>query len=329
MILMLLKKAIFLSAVAFAAIGSSAQVYTDANNNTGVGTTSPWDKFHVNGLILAQKTGADMDNGNIMLYNGTAPTNNTGEYRAELYLSNTNGQLTFRNVTGKGYQFVTASASGPILNILDNGNVGIGTTNPAYKLDVAGLTRITTLVVDQGSASYSGDVRFSQNGTLRGRFLTGQTATNGDLSYETFNSTGNFVGTPFFIQNSSGNVGIGTTTPQAKLAVNGDIYSKKVKVTQTGWPDYVFSNSYKLPSLKYVESFIKKHKHLPEVPSAKEVQEEGLNLGDNQALLLQKIEELTLYAIEQNRKIEILTTQFKEQSKKISALQESLEPSKK
>lgn len=172
-------------------------------------------------------------------------------------------------------------------------------------------TTVTTLIADQGSTIYSGDVRFAQNNVLRGRFLTGQTGTNGDLYYETFNATGNYIGAPFFIQNSNGNVGIGTITPQAKLAVNGDIFSKKVKVTQSGWPDYVFSTSYRLLTLKQVENFIKQHKHLPDVPSAKEVDDDGLNLGDNQAILLKKIEELTLYAIEQNKRIENLERMIK------------------
>jgi hypothetical protein len=149
------------------------------------------------------------------------------------------------------------------------------------------------------------------------------------------------------VMNSSGGMGIGTSTPNsnAKLDVNGNIFSsgiiaigttdlvkigsyslavngdaifKKVKVQlYSSWPDYVFHKNYPLRPLNEVEKFIRENNHLPEVPSAGEVEKEGLDIGDNQALLLKKIEELTLYVIEQNKKIE-------KQGKKIEELQEQM-----
>ncbi|MFL9485769.1 hypothetical protein ACI6Q2_23525, partial [Chitinophagaceae bacterium LWZ2-11] len=100
-----------------------------------------------------------------------------------------------------------------------------------------------------------------------------------------------------------GNVGIGTTnTGSNKLAVEGTIGARKLKITQiTPWPDYVFDSSYVLTPLAQVEQFIKDNKHLPDVPSAKEVTDKGLDVGDNQAMLLKKIEELTLYMIEMKK----------------------------
>jgi hypothetical protein len=137
----------------------------------------------------------------------------------------------------------------------------------------------------------------------------------------------------FFVSNflvtGTGKVGIGTTTPQATLAVNGDIYCKKIKVTTTGWPDYVFQQNYHLPPLKEVAEYIKQNNHLPEVPSADEVQRDGLNLGDNQATLLKKIEELTLYAIEQNKRLEAQQQQLKEQQMLIMKLNSVVETQQK
>ncbi|KAA2239093.1 hypothetical protein F0L74_23050 [Chitinophaga agrisoli] len=103
-----------------------------------------------------------------------------------------------------------------------------------------------------------------------------------------------------------GNVGIGVVdTKGFKLAVGGSVIAERVKVAlQSGWPDYVFDSIYTLPSLEETECYIKKFKHLAEIPSAKELEKNGLDLGENQAKLLKKIEELTLYLIDLNKKLE-------------------------
>jgi hypothetical protein len=105
---------------------------------------------------------------------------------------------------------------------------------------------------------------------------------------------------------TGGNVGIGTTTPDAKLAVNGTIHTKEVKVDLTGWPDYVFKPKYNLPSLIELKTYIDKNQHLPEMPSEREVAKNGINLGEIVRLQTKKIEELTLYLIEQQKQMEQL-----------------------
>lgn len=135
----------------------------------------------------------------------------------------------------------------------------------------------------------------------------------------------NFLGTtdnqPLFIRTnnierlrvtSDGKVGIGiggansVIPSEAMFAVNGNIWARKLKVTQDTWADYVFSKSYKLMPLKELEVFIKKNKHLPGVPTTKEVTTNGISVGDNQELLLKKIEELTLYILHQQKQIDEL-----------------------
>ena len=111
--------------------------------------------------------------------------------------------------------------------------------------------------------------------------------------------TNNFIGD----QSISGNVGIGTTNPQNKLDVNGTIHSKEVKVDMLGWSDFVFKKEYNLPTLEEVEKHITEKGHLENIPSEKDVLENGINLGEMNAKLLQKIEEMTLYMIEQNKQI--------------------------
>lgn len=122
-----------------------------------------------------------------------------------------------------------------------------------------------------------------------------------EMSFAHYMSVGKFT---FY----NGTVGIGTSdTKGFKLAVKGKIGSEEVQVNAPGyWPDFVFAPYYNLKSLSEVESFIEENNHLPDIPSEKEVKEKGINLGDMDAKLLQKIEELTLYVIELNKETKAL-----------------------
>lgn len=136
---------------------------------------------------------------------------------------------------------------------------------------------------------------------------TAMIATNADGSVTLFNN-GNSNQTVTVAPN--GNLGIGKSNPTDKLEVNGQIHAKSVKVDLQEWADIVFEEDYDLLRLREIETYIKTHGHLPEIPSAETVIAEGINLGDMNRLLLQKVEELTLHLIAKDKEIISLQEQL-------------------
>ena len=184
------------------------------------------------------------------------------------------------------------------------------------------LTALTTCVLLtinsfnlRAQTTYTGIFRSAANTSTYHQFIrTGggaavyinQVATNQPilrLSSGTATANGGVVMT---VEND-GRVGIGTTAPQAKLAVNGNILAKEIKVkTDITVPDYVFEDNYVLPSLSSIERYVKVHKHLPGIPSANDIEKDGLDLAEMNLLLLKKVEELTLHLIEKDKQVENL-----------------------
>lgn len=120
---------------------------------------------------------------------------------------------------------------------------------------------------------------------------------------------------------ADGNVGIGITNPTEKLTVDGKIRSEEVKVEIVNGADHVFQDNYKLQKLDELEAFIKENKHLPEIPSEKEMLENSLEVGEFQIKLLQKIEELTLYIIDQNKLLQEAMQKNEKLEKRIETLE--------
>ena len=116
---------------------------------------------------------------------------------------------------------------------------------------------------------------------------------------------------------ANGNVGVGTINPLARLAVNGNILATEIKIkTDINVPDYVFDPDYQLPTLSSIEDYVKKNRHLPEIPSAADIQKDGVDLTAMNLALLKKVEELTLHMIDKDKRIEILEKKLDEISNK-------------
>lgn len=259
--------------------------------NIGIGTTSPVSKLDISGILHIAYPG-------ILNYSSTGGTyigwNKSGGGGEANFVNNiaggSIGGFTFDKTTN-GSTFTR------LLTISDNGNVGIGTTSPEHKLTVVmdGATNGTGVAI---KAVNSGGVGSQPGLTFLNSLGNKRMYNYLDVSSDTYN-IGNAQSLPLITINQAGNVGIGTTTPDAELAVNGTIHSKEVKVDMNGFPDYVFKPDYPLLPLTEVKAFINQNHHLPEMPSEKEVIKEGINLGEMNKLLVKKIEELTLYLIQQ------------------------------
>lgn len=202
----------------------------------------------------------------------------------------------------RGMEFVTES-----FFLFNSGFVGINTDKPAYNLHVNGSTFTVALTLyNEKEPPNDGDILYTnaQGSAYWGAPPIG----GGGSSLWLENENGNDI---FF---NSGNVGIGTiNTYGYKLAVQGKIITEEVVVKHAvNWPDYVFHNNYKLTDLKELEKFVNKNHHLPEIPSEKEVSENGIELAKMNGLLLKKIEELTLYLIEQQKQLEMVQERLSE-----------------
>lgn len=181
------------------------------------------------------------------------------------------------------------------------GNVGINTENPNATLDINGFLRTsgninTSDIISDGVNSWIFHTPDDQRRTLHIAPGLGN---------------GQFDWTKQTVFNNNGNV-----------AVSGKLEATEVKVTQSPTADFVFEETYDLPKLEDVEKHIKERKHLPEIASAKEMEKDGVNVGEFQIKLLQKIEELTLYTIEQNKLNKIQTEEIKNQKEKIKQLEQ-------
>ncbi len=328
-------KRIAISLYLLVGLSTFGQIHESSNGDVGIGTTNPHEKLHIHSLsgdnqkvrVYVRGTGQNnsgtLNNVRVGGYFASGTADDASFDRYNVGLESWFGigfKSTFNNKAG--IVFDTRSASG-----FFEGKLGVGTDSPNATLEVnknfdgstsayilnESLSPQSRAIILVGEQPFGGNYGFlaHYNGNYVGNWgeytypnstwLSGSDV-NG-LNIIASSSQGKIVfgtGTSEKMRlASNGNLGIGTTVPDAKLTVKGRIHTEEVKVDlAVPAPDYVFKEDYDLKSLEEVQNYIQKHGHLPNIPSAQEMEANGIQLGEMNMKLLEKIEELTLYVIE-------------------------------
>jgi hypothetical protein len=228
-------------------------------------------------------------------------------------------QFRARDTSSDAFLDIAYGSTPPSLTFNSTGYVGVGSTGPKFKFHIRGANANSDKMT-LGTNTTGNFALTSADGGAYGLFAgvssTGRAWMQAgrydfDMAYD------------FVLQASGGNVLIGKVSQQNaayKLDVNGPIRANEIVVNTTG-ADFVFESTYELRNLLEVEKFITQNKHLPEIPSAKEMQENGISVGEMETKLLQKIEELTLYMIELNKQNQNLIIQNEQLQKRVNKLE--------
>ncbi|MEO8886661.1 MAG: hypothetical protein ABI367_11400 [Mucilaginibacter sp.] len=266
----------------------STSMFLDKSGNVGIGTTSLASQLEVFSgsnipTVHAKNTLASGFSGTL-LYGQSVQGNSTAYDLMGLY--NNSSTLQYQ-VRGDGQVYMA-------------GNVGIGVTAPQAKLNLISANDFTV-----------NDILFTIDGIgqrrngISNQYSSYAGGVNNNKMSFLVSDAGITSQTTVMTLQGDGNVGIGTISPDEKLTVNGIIHSTEVKVTNSvPTPDYVFEPDYKLEDLSEIKAYVDKNHHLPEIPSADQMEKEGISLGDMNMKLLKKVEELTLYVIDQNKQLQ-------------------------
>jgi hypothetical protein len=287
----------------------------------GVGTTNPQTTLHVNGGIYGGEsfgaTKLQSRIGYITIGTHSAERNNMQFTTDRRQFRFDKPLLSQAGVFGSTTNSLQLTTNDSVCITIQNGNVGIGTMTPQEKLHINGAIRgggangEVTLKGDSGYVTIGASNLAMEFVTDKSQFVFNKPIYNQSGVYNVQNSNMlfNINGTNRMLIQNNGNIGIGTASPAYKLDVNGTIRANEIIVNTTG-ADFVFAEDYQLRPLSEVKAFIKENKHLPEIKSAQEMQENGIGVNELQTQLLQKIEELTLYIIHQEERINALEAEL-------------------
>jgi hypothetical protein len=288
------------------------------NGNVGIGTNSPGQSLDVNGNIhFNDKT-----------FFGNWTLGATSQWPVNPGLTYAGGDETF-GISSTGGQIslqidgaFRQQETGKVNYFMDK--VGIGTMAPSTSAEIVGPDGNHRA---DSKSDYQLLIR-SQDDSVNPYIGIGYRHDSGVTEYGQIQCFDDFNGgyaTNLILNARGGNVGVGTTSPDQKLTVNGIIHSSEVKVDMSvPGPDYVFEPSYKLVDLPSLNKYLKRYHHLPEVPSASQLEKDGLKLGEMNTLLLKKVEELTLYLIEKDEQYKDQQEINKKQQRKIDELEQKL-----
>ncbi|OEK03332.1 hypothetical protein BFP97_18170 [Roseivirga sp. 4D4] len=329
--------------------GGAASLYVSGQlglsqraGNVGIGTTNPTEKLDIHdGALELMQTSGVADNGKGVI--------KFGENSVRLFAIQYNGSQSNPNnkLMIKGSTSSDDSYNLNLMTFDQNGHVGVGMSSPQTKLNIYGKSQdwdpsvqghsLGTIHLNPGSSNdnYGNAITFGASDSGSGQVAHAGIYVRSDGAYGTkmyFSTTNAYITgskTGLMIDHT-GSIGIGTSDPTEKLSVDGTVLAKKIRVSTTGvdWPDYVFSPEYKLKTLGELEDYIQANQHLPEVPSAQEIEEKGQDLGDIQATLLKKVEELTLYILELEagrKELEVRSRESEVRSNKLDALNSQLQ----
>jgi hypothetical protein len=317
----------------------------NTSNHTGLGTNDPLARLHIKGetdldeIAIHAGNGLSGQTAAIQFYNTPlvfgASAGGPGTKKGFLMLDEDDIKIGINSGNTAGKFLVRTNGSDRVF-VDANGNMGVGMelAGMADKFGVYGKSRFIANGGDafkaDGNAEIDGRLSVKNNGEVlkidgvnptinflnNGTFRSFITQNNPSTGHELYIAANGILHLDATTQVAIGNV-VSAANNNYKLAVSGKMVCEEVKVElRTNWPDYVFSKGYKLKSLEEIENFIKVNKHLPNIPSAQVIDKEGLEVGDMQRRMMEKIEELTLYIIEQNKRIAALENSLPQSSKK-------------